>query len=41
MVVLLMFGGDVSRRVDEADMRRNGCGDKLDNRKWLVQYTEQ
>jgi hypothetical protein len=41
MMVLLSIGGELSRRGGEADMRRSGRGDKLDNRKWLVQYVEQ
>jgi hypothetical protein len=41
MMVLLVFGGVVLRRNDEADMRRLGRCDKLDNPKSLVQYIEQ
>jgi hypothetical protein len=41
MMVLLVFGGVVSRRNDEADMRRFRHCDKLDNPKSLVQYIEQ
>jgi hypothetical protein len=41
MVVLLVSGGGYSRRGDEAEMRPFAQGDKLDNRKWLVQYIEQ
>jgi hypothetical protein len=41
MMILLVFGGVVLRRNDEADMRRLGRCDKLDNPKSLVQYIEQ
>jgi hypothetical protein len=41
MMVLLEIGGGRSTAVDEADMSSFDYIDKMDNRKYLVQYIEQ